>query len=1064
VSQRARVLHDLSTRQEQRIVVVSINALLQRIAAKEHWSTHFIKFKVGDQFLFETIFEELNNMGYEAQELEVSSPGQHTIRNNVFDIYPIGEKNAFRIKTNDGKINSIFTLNINTQRSDLGVEEFIAQPAREMPIHKEAISLFRKKYRQYFNKGIGDSVYEAVSKNILPLGIESLSPLFQESTATLFDYLPDGISTNVFLLGNILKSAETYWKQISSRYDDLQSDTQRRILTPDLIWLTESEFKEKLTKHAVVMTSESSMSLAPIDCKGLKTNIERKPSIDDTLQMLNPWLSDSKKVLFCLHSEARREQVEVICQLAGKESNRVENWSEFVLKNETSVSNIISNIDNGFYLSEQQILVVTEKEIFGQPIFAKNEYDTEHAANYQSIQDLQNLSINDPVVHVKYGVGRFNGLSMMSINKIEKEYVTINYANDATAYVKMEDLDLVSRYSGLSVDRAPLDEMNSEKWTKDLNEAISSIKKVAKSLIYLRSEKLKRIGIQFNKPDYTFYRFCNEFPFQETRDQKAAIEDIIKDMTSQQPMDRLVCGDVGFGKTEVAMRASFLAVNSGYQVAVMVPTTLLANQHYESFKKRFSSFGVNICCLTRLDKKAEKKTLEDLSNGTIDIVIGTHRLIQSDVKFKNIGLMVIDEEHRFGVNHKDKMRMLRNDVDVLSLTATPIPRTMSMAMHGIRDMSIIATPPAKRLSIRTFVKTEDLITTREAIQRELMRNGQVFYLHNRVESIYQKAQTIRDLIPGLRVAIAHGQMNEIELESVMRSFYQHEMDVLVCTTIIETGIDVPRANTILMDDADKLGLAQLHQLRGRVGRSHHQAYAYLYTNGQTTDNAAKRLEAMTKATSLGDGFVLANHDLEIRGAGEVLGEEQSGQIHKIGFALYMRLLERAIESINNGYEINDLSDIDDEMNIDIQISGLIDKKYIRNERARLSIYKRFASIRDFDGLTRLKNELEDSFGPLPETTANLLNTSLLRCYLRKIDVVKLNANKDGGMLMLRKKPSAKIDRLIDLTEEDPSMFQLTGPFSMKFNKNMPDKESRFTFLIWLMSKIISPNAKKPSVE
>ncbi|MND12148.1 Transcription-repair-coupling factor [compost metagenome] len=1057
VSQRAKILMELATSDKQRIMVLSIHALLQRVACKSHWATSYLPFSTDMQFAPDAVIQKLIELGYHQEELEVSAPGQFVLRNTVFDLYPIGSDGAYRLRLDDSVVSKIFSLDVNLQRSKQQVDSFIAQPAREMPIHAEAISLFRQNYRAYFGRSITDEIYLDVSKGILPPGIEAYAPFFQEKTETLFDYLPDGDNTHVFLVGNVLKSAQTYLSQIQARYDDLKSDPARRLLPPELNWLTDQELKQRLGQHAVVMTASSSMKNASIDYGAEQTNFSRRSGIQETIDMLMPFIQKSKKVMFCLRSDVREQEVELLCQIMGLEVKKGIGWAEFYSYDNRLVACARSDIDDGFYLPDERVLVITEKELFGQPIFSKTEDDEENAINYQAIQDLQSLNHGDPIVHAKYGVGRFNGLVTMNTHGIEREYLTILYANDVTTYVKMEDLDLVTRYSGLAVEKAPLDEVSSEKWMKELGLAIDNIKNTAQSLIELKNEKQKRRGTACKKPGYNFYRFCNEFPYQETRDQKAAVDDIIKDMTSIRPMERLVCGDVGFGKTEVLMRACFVAVDSGFQVAVMVPTTLLANQHYESFKKRYASFNFKIECLTRHDKQGEQAILKGLESGQINIVIGTHRLIQSDVRFKNIGLMIIDEEHRFGVNHKDQIKSVRKNVDVLSLTATPIPRTMSMALHGIRDMSIIATPPAKRLSIRTFVRQEDSSVTREAIQRELMRSGQVFYLHNRVESIEAKAEDIRALIPGLRVGVAHGQMHEVELESVMSDFYKHRFDVLVCTTIIETGIDVPRANTILIDDAERLGLAQLHQLRGRVGRSHHQAYAYLFVKQDSTDNAVKRMEAMTKATNLGDGFILANHDLEIRGAGEILGEEQSGQIYKIGFALYMRMLEKAIKMLEAGLSVEDFSDLDDEMNIDIQISGLIDKGYITNEKARLSIYKKFASINDMNGLSRLKSELEDAYGDLPKNAENLLNIARLRCYLKKIDVVKLVAGDDDGTLMLRNKRSSRVDKLIDLVEEYPQIFTLTGPFSIKFVKHTASIKERFAFLLWVVGRLISSN-------
>lgn len=1051
ISERARAFHDLAMRQKSnRIVITSISNVIRNTSSISHWKEEFISINKGDGVSTDSVKQKLLDLGYNEVDLEVSNSGEFCFKNNIFDVYPVGMTGTIRIRLKDGIVTSLEKVNINTQRSEDEVDGIIALPAKEIPIDEKAIDKFRLKFRRNFGRGLGQPLYESVISGNFPSGIEYFLPLFQEETSTLFDYLPKGDKTLLVLNGDIEKAFEKSWSQINKRYEDLQSDKERKLLSPEQLWVTDDEYNIAIKEHPSIALraekEEGSISLS-----SELTHIERKQNIQGTMEQLDEWMDKAEKVIFCLHSSAREDQLHVICEMMDEELHHKNNWND-VVNSDEKLFLITSPVDEGFYLRNEGIVVITEKELFGQPIFAKNEDNLEEGANYQAIQDLKNLEVGDPVCHVKYGVGRYKGLTVMQISGIDREYLQIGYAQDASGFVPMDELDFVSRYGGMSTDKAPLDIMGSEKWLKGLNSAIGDIEVTAQALLRIQAERQVQEGTVFKKPTFKFQKFCREFPFQETRDQKTAISDIITDMTSSRPMDRTVVGDVGFGKTEVAMRAAFLAAESGFQVAIMVPTTLLAQQHYENFKTRFSSFNFNIKCLSRFDKKTEKSVLKEMKEGTVDIVIGTHRLIQKDIEFNNLGLLVIDEEHRFGVKHKEKLRGMRSNLDVLSMTATPIPRTLSMSLHGIKDLSIIATPPAKRLSIRTIVGRQDNAIVSEAIQREKMRDGQVFVLHNTIESIYDRAKEIEELVPGIRVGVGHGRMKEAELESTMASFYKHEFDVLVCTTIIETGIDVPNANSIIMDSADRLGLAQLHQLRGRVGRSHHQAYAYLLTNTES-ETAHKRLEAMEKATNLGEGFVLANHDLEIRGAGELLGEDQSGHIQNIGFALYMRLLERAIDIIQNGGDIQDLFETSDNMKLDISISGLIDTRYIENQQARLSMYKRFASVTEIQELISTQDELDDRFGELPENTINLIDISKLRCYLKQIGVKKLLANAEGGIIQLGHSISISNEKLLELIENDPEHYELNGPGCIRFKQNTKDRDERFEYLISLITEL-----------
>lgn len=1050
ISERARAFHDLAIRQKNnRIVITSISNVIRRTSSISHWKEEFISISKDEEINISSIKNGLLDLGYKEVDLEVSSSGQFCIKNSIIDIFPVGMETTKRIRLDGLIVKSIQNVNVNTQRSDVFVDSLTALSAREIPVDSKAIDKFRSKYRRSFGRALGEPLYESVIAGELPSGIEYYLPLFQDETSTLFDYLPNENDTLIVINGDVDSSLNKNWEQINKRYDELQKDKSKRLLPPNDLWVEIDEYSNKLEKYQILRMAEGFIEDSS-SIGGIKTNIERKQNINETVEQLSDWIENADKVVFCLHSEAREAQLRVICEIMGEDVVNEDGWSES-MNSTNKLSLITAPIDNGFYLKDQNIALITEKEIFGQPIFAKNEDNLEDAVDYESIQDLRNLDVGDPIVHIKFGVGRYKGLTVMQIGGIDREYLQIGYAESASGFVPMDELNMVSRYGGINNESTPLDIMGSEKWLKGLHLAMEDIDSTAHSLIKAQSMREMKEGIQFDKPTFKFQRFCREFPFQETRDQKRAVSDIIKDMTSPRPMDRTVVGDVGFGKTEVAMRAVFLAFISGYQSAIMVPTTLLAQQHFENFKERFASFDVNIKCLSRFDKKTEKETLAEIKSGKVDIVIGTHKLIQDDVIFKNIGLLVIDEEHRFGVKHKDKMRKMREGIDVLSMTATPIPRTLSMSLNGIKDLSVIATPPAKRLSIRTIVETHNNEIVVEAIQRELMRNGQVFFLHNSIATIEKRAKEIERLIPGIRVGIGHGRMGEMKLEKVMESFYKKEFDILVCTTIIETGIDVPNANTIIIDNADRLGIAQLHQLRGRVGRSHHQAYAYLLSDS-ITDTSISRLKAMEEATNLGEGFVLANHDLEIRGAGELLGEEQSGHIQSIGFTIYMRLLERGIEILKAGGNMKDLYELRN-TKLDINISGLIDKNYIENQQARLSMYKRLASVDEIAELDSIQDEMEDRFGHIPNSTMDLVDISKLRCYLKQIGIKKLVANNEGGVIELANTDSISVDKLFSLIQDEPNSYSPNGPYGIRFKKNTKNRDERFDYLISLITEL-----------
>ena len=1057
MSERARAFHKLASfagdKSPDMRIVTSVPTVMRRISPKQHWVRQQA-ISVGAHFDREAVASNLLAMGYQSELLDISTPGQFAFRNEILDIYPVGDTRPYRVRFSAGAVDAIDVFSLNSQRSIAPAQSLLALSAREMPVDAEAVDLFKANYRRAFDCGYGDEIYDRVLKGDLPAGIEYLSPLFQKELVPFLDYLPAEAGLLVFALGDIEKASERHWDGIQGRAEDVGSDQTRRILDPTMLWLNPNDLKASLAaRHVITILAEQSDAPSDIDCSAVPTGMQRQKDLHTTLAALTPILNKSKKVMLSLTSDVRREQFVSIAEVLGETPVDSTSWLTVIESSEKTHA-VISPIEDGCFIESTQTLILPEKEVFGQPIAAKSEGDMELSAVDLTTHDLQSLQVDDPIVHLGFGVGRYDGLTVTSTEGVDREYLVIRYAKDLKAYVRMDDLHLVSRYGGIDADSAPLDEMRSEKWVAGLAETAASVESAARSLIEAKKFRALRERKKFAPPGYLFQKFCLAFPFQETADQKKAVLDIIADMTSSRPMDRMVVGDVGFGKTEVAMRAAFLAAADGCQVAVLVPTTLLAQQHYENFKNRFAGFPLEIAILSRFDKSSEVETLSAIKSGTASIVIGTHKLIQPDVEFKNLGLLVIDEEHRFGVRQKELFRSMRSDLDVLSLTATPIPRTLSMSLQGVKDLSLIATAPAKRLSIRTLVRPGDTELVKEAVQREMMRNGQVFVLHNAIETIDARASEIVAAVPGVRVKVGHGRMNEADLAEVMAAFYRHEFDVLVCTTIIETGIDIPNANTILIDDANKLGLSQLHQLRGRVGRSNRQAYAYLLRgHGPSSRSADLRLKAMEQASSLGEGFVLASHDLEIRGAGEVLGEEQSGQIQSVGFVLYMRLLERAMKKLERDEEIDDLLGARSELVLEINSSGLIDANYISHDQSRLSIYKRLAAAEKARTVTEIEEEMLDRYGPLPSVTKHLVLVAKLRTFLRQACVRKVVASAEDGVLEIWPHGSISGRALVNLIHEDLVRFKLTAPHMIQFKHTAQDKEERLRFLGDLIKRL-----------
>lgn len=1061
VSQRLWTLFRLPTL-KRGVLIVPISTLHQRVPPRTYIEGNSFVFNRGDHINLDEIRQRLTRSGYRnvAQVLE---HGEFAVRGSIIDLFPAGSELPFRIDLFDEEIDTIRTFDPESQRSIAIVNKIDLLPAREFPLTETAIKHFRQTWREKFS---GDPsqcpIYEDVSQGFTPAGVEYYLPLFFEQTQTLLDYLPN--NTNVIRIENVHQSAEGFWKEVGSRYEQVRYDLTRPVLAPNEIYLPVEELFALLNNFARI-----DLQAAELEEGVGKFNFATAVPLDLTINnkaeqpyhLLQQFLMSTKsRVLFCAETPGRREVLLDLLTKIQLQPTICSSWQEF-LHHENEVCITVAPLEQGWCCDDPLLTLIAESQLFGYQVMQRRRRKIKAYDSDAVVRNLAELTVGSPVVHIDHGVGRYLGLQTIDIDDVQTEFLTLEYAGGDKLYVPVSSLHLISRYSGVDLEHAPLHRLGSEQWDKAKTKAAEQVSDVAVELLDLYARRAAREGYSFKLPETAYNSFAAGFPFEETPDQQQAIEQVVTDMTAGKPMDRLICGDVGFGKTEVAMRAAFIAVQDGKQVAVLVPTTLLAQQHYQNFKDRFAEWPVNIEVVSRFrSTKEQTEILQKVKEGKIDILIGTHRLIQKDVQFQNLGLLIIDEEHRFGVQQKEKLKALRAEVDILTLTATPIPRTLNMAFSGLREFSIIATPPARRLSIRTFVRERNKSLIREAILRELLRGGQVFFLHNEVQDIERIGEEINLLVPEARIGIAHGQMRERELEKIMADFYHQRFNVLVCTTIIETGIDIPTANTIIIDRADKFGLAQLHQLRGRVGRSHHQAYAYLMTppKKQMTGDATKRLEAIASLEDLGAGFTLATHDLEIRGAGELLGEDQSGNIQSLGFSLYMELLEHAVDALKAGKDPHLEKPLRSGTEIDLRVTALIPSDYIPDVHSRLIFYKRIANAKDLAALQELQAEMIDRFGLLPQTTKNLFQITELKQYAQALGIRKIDAASAGGRIEFEEKPNLNPMALIQLIQKQPKLYKLDGPNRLRFNWQVEDPNARITQTFELIEKFAAKNA------
>jgi len=1049
ISERLRTLHALMC-DEVDVLTVPVTTAQYRLAPPSFLAAYTFSFKQKDRLDEQALRNQLVLANY-SHVTQVTAPGEFCVRGGLIDLFPMGSVVPYRIDLFDDEIESIKAFDIDTQRSLYPVPEVQLLPGREFPMDEAARNHFRAKFREIFEGDPSRALpYRDIGSGIPFAGVEYYLPLFFDTTATLFDYIQS--STICITRGDLEAAMQGFWDDTQSRYQFLKSDRERPVLAPEALFIRPDALFQQLRPFSrITLTDEAeSAQYAQPAQYAAAPDVAINRRTDDPLlklrQLIND-LPDDERIALCADSHGRRE---TIAQMLAEHDVIPDNPSESIQEFLAGVGRfgvVVAPFDAGFVSTADRLTLLTENDLYPGHASAsrRSHRDRNRTSDVQAmVRDLAELREGDAIVHAQHGIGRYLGLISMDLGDGAMEFLHLEYAGHSKLYVPVSQLHVIARYSGADPEAAPLHQLGSGQWDKARKKAAQQVRDTAAELLDLYAKRAARQGHAFKLPFGDYEMFAEAFGFEETPDQAAAIEAVIADMTSGRPMDRLVCGDVGFGKTEVALRAAFVAVANNLQVALLCPTTLLAEQHTQTFSDRFSDWPVKVVELSRFRSTKEiASAIGGITDGSADIVIGTHKVLSKDVNFKRLGLVIIDEEHRFGVRQKEALKSLRAHVDVLTLTATPIPRTLGMSLEGIRDFSVIATAPQKRLSIKTFVRREDNSTMREALLRELKRGGQAYFLHNEVQTIQNRRARLEELVPEARVAVAHGQMSERELEQVMKGFYQQRYNVLLCTTIIETGIDVPTANTIIIHRADKFGLAQLHQLRGRVGRSHHQAYAYLLTPGEDaiTKQAKKRLEAIQAMEELGSGFFLAMHDLEIRGTGEVLGESQSGNIQEVGFSMYHDMLNEAVRALKAGQEPDMDAPFSVGCEVNLHAPALLPSDYCADINARLGIYKRLSNTTEIDNLIRIQEELVDRFGKIPPATEVLLWTHRLRILAMPLGIQKIDSNETQTLVQFKQSTPVDPIKLIDLVQKKKNV-RFAGPDKIKADIAAPDIKAR----------------------
>jgi transcription-repair coupling factor (superfamily II helicase) len=1030
ISERLATLYAIQ-KGESDITLLPASTALYRMAPPSYLAGHTFFMKAKDKLDVEAFRLQVALAGYE-HVTQVVRPGEFSVRGGLVDLFPMGSQLPYRIDLFDDEIDTIRTFDPDSQRTVYPVPEIRLLPAREFPLDDKARAHFRAAFREAFEGDPTKSpIYKDISNGVASAGIEYYLPLFFDDTATLFDYLPKNAA--LVTHQDVPAAIDAFWAEANSRYRLMAGDRARPLLPPEQLFLGAEAFwtaAKALPRLAIGERNEGTTPTAPLP----DLSVERKAS--DPLHRLKHFLANFPW------------RVLVLAESAGRAQTITEYFAEYELKPAASVdlagflatdaklALATGPLSNGFVLPGANIAILTENELYAAQARPRGRGREGRKSTVEGwLKDLSELKIGDPVVHQSHGIGRYLGLVHMDMGEGDTEFLHLEYAEDTKLYVPVSQLHVITRYAGADPENIALHKLGSGQWEKAKRKAAQQVHDTAAELLVLYAKRAARPGHKFDFKQHDLEAFAEGFGFEETPDQLAAINAVVEDMRGGRPMDRLVCGDVGFGKTEVALRAAFIAVADGKQVAVLCPTTLLAEQHYQTFADRFADWPIKIAEISRFKTaKEQAEALEQLSEGKVDILIGTHRLLQKDVEFKRLGLVIIDEEHRFGVRQKEALKNLRSEVDILTLTATPIPRTLGMAMEGLREFSVIATAPQKRLAIKTFVQSWSKGIVREAVLREFKRGGQVYFLHNEVDTIENMRNTLQELLPEARIVVGHGQMNERELERVMKDFTAQRANLLLCTTIIETGINIPTANTIVINRADRFGLAQLHQLRGRVGRSHHQAYAYLLTdaNAKPTPNAQKRLEAITMMEDLGSGFFLAMHDLEIRGAGEVLGESQSGEIQQVGFAMYSQMLNRAVKALQAGKTVDLAQPLDVTSEINLHTPALLPDAYCPDVQERLTLYKRMANCEDVEELQSIQEELIDRFGELPMQSQALLETHRLRIAAKPLGILKIDASDNRIQLQFEPNPPIEPIKIIKLIQNNRN-WKLAGQDKLTIN-------------------------------
>ncbi len=1064
ISDRLGVLHQLPL-MKRGIIIVPVSTMMHQLSPRHYLESNTLMLDVGQKLNIGQMRARLDSSGYRYVS-QVMEHGEFTVRGGLFDLFPMGCKTPFRIDLFDDEIETIRTFDPESQRTLENIDKIRLMPAREFPLSEDGITHFRQQYRAQFVGNPQESViYRDVSQGHAPAGIEYYLPLFFEQTQTLFDYLPD--NTLIITTHGVADAAAQFKHESSARYESGRHDLERPLLPPNKLFIDPQQLTEQLQTRNNIQLNRNALAHADNTENSYNFATTAPPKLSlpprspHPLEPLITFLDQFKgRVLITAETTGRRETLLEMFRDNEIYPRQLNSWAEFI-QDDAPLAITVAPLDEGMMLEESidgtgKLAIISESQLFGEQVMQRRRRKKRGRDIEAVVKNLTELTIGSPVVHEEHGVGRYLGLQTLDTGGHINEYLMLEYAGGDKLYVPVSSLHLISRYAGVSEERSPLHRLGTEAWSKAKRKAAERAHDVAAELLDIYARRAARKGHAFPSIDDQYAAFAAAFPFEETPDQQQAIEALIADMTSDKPMDRLICGDVGFGKTEVAMRAAFVAVQGGAQVAVLVPTTLLAQQHYQNFKDRFADWPVQVEVLSRFKtKKQTDAALKKIEAGQVDVVVGTHKLISGNIKFDNLGLFIIDEEHRFGVKQKEQLKSLRSDVDTLSLTATPIPRSLNMALTGIHDLSIIATPPLRRIAIKTFVREWNDTLIREASLREIRRGGQLYFLHNEVRTIEKITETLKKLIPEAEIRFAHGQMNERELEQIMLDFYHQRFNVLVSTTIIESGIDVPNANTIIMNRADKLGIAQLYQLRGRVGRSHHQAYAYLITppKNSMSKDAEKRLEAIESIEELGAGFTLATHDLEIRGAGEFLGDEQSGHIQEIGFSMYTDLLDRAVAALKAGQQPELLLPLQSGSEVDLGVPALLPEDYLPDVHSRLVLYKRIANAKDSAELRELQVEMIDRFGLLPEPAKNLITVTELKLSAAHIGVRKIEAAAHGGRIVFGEQPNIDPMKIINLMQRKPNTYKLDGQEKLRFTMSLPKLQDRIDAVTELLESI-----------